>query len=277
MLRCNVEELRGRAAKLALRIERWFQLDFAEDRIAAATIFESKRDAGTVLTDLRKHFDETGKFRAIKYAARRNSFLCYPDEKGRHGNGMFCSMFVVLCYQIAGLEDYVKAAPHTDTLLRISDKKMRPKDFKQIEKDVVKGKPGSCDRTDFTGYHAYTEKLREDDPYQLGSVAENEPGKRRSKFEYRPSIDYWDFSKCPSIATANWAGIVTAGMMVDSKIVMPRGLYDSLVADGAGWTDMGDLTGKQDFEDLAFITQRAKELAAESEVRRQSWVRGRVV
>jgi hypothetical protein len=169
VVRAKSNDLAHAAAKLAAYLQRWFQVEFSESRVAAATVFEQKRGDNTLtlLQDLRDHFNTTGKFRAIKYAARRKGFMCYPHEKRQLAEGMFCNMFVVLCYQIAGLEPYVKAADYKDTQLRISDKKMVPKDLKSIEKDAVKGKAGSCDSVDFAEYQRYSAKLKEHDPTSL--------------------------------------------------------------------------------------------------------------
>jgi hypothetical protein len=276
ILRCKDSNLARCAARQALYWQRWFQLDFSEQRIADATSFEQKY-SGEMLARLRSHFDSTGKYRAIKYAARRNSFLCYPDREGNSGKGMFCSMFVVICYQVAGLEDYVTPARHTDTMLRISDKKMAPDDCRKVKEKLVSDGPTGCSALDFSGYEQYTQRLKDSNPYGLDNMEEREAGVRRKKLVYRPSIEYWDFKKCPSIGAANWAGIFTKGMMVDSKIVMPRGLYDSLLDDGDGWKDMGDLTGKQSFEDDKAVKARATNLAGEMAQRRLNWVNGRVV
>lgn len=275
VLRCKNRALAQRAAKQALYWQRWFQLEFSEDRITNATFFEKKFSSETVAR-LREHFETTGKYRAIKYAARREGFLCYPDEEGESGKGMFCSMFVVICYQVAGLEDYVKPAKYTDTMLRISDKKMSPDDCRKVKAKLVTDNPSGCGDLEFQRYESYTQKLKEANPYGLDHFEESEPGARRKKLVYRPSIEYWDFAK-GSISSANWAGIVTAGMMVDAKVVMPRGLYDSLAADGDGWEDLGDLTGAQKFEAADDVKARATNLLAESALRRQSWVKGRVV
>lgn len=278
ILRCRSRELAAVAARLALYWQRWFQLEFSETRVTNATYFEQKPRSGAtaLVADLRSQFAATGKFRAIKYAARRNGFLSYPDEEGKSGKGMFCSMFVAICYQIAGLGDYVNAADYTDSMLRISDKKMRTKDCSSIKKTLVDDKKsGCCKSADFEAYKTYTQNLRDQQNlYELGNFVGGKAGARQKKVSYRPSIEYWKFEKGP-IGSADWARIFTKGMMVDAKIVMPRGLYDSLVDDPDGWIDLGDLTGEQKFEDPTDIKARAELLSQDMARQRQSWVKSR--
>jgi hypothetical protein len=284
ILRCRNTELARHAARLALYWQRWFQLGFSDVRRANATYYEDQyrknaenehgNNAARHVAGLRRHFFETGMFRAIKYAARREGFLSYPGESGESGQGMFCSMFVVVCYQVAGLRDVVKTADVSDRLLRVSDKKMEAKDLKEIKAWVEKNSAGKCNWVDWELYRRHTLALKERNHYELDSFEEAESrGGRRKKLVYQPSILYWDFKKAPSILGFDWAQAITKGMMVDAKIVMPRGLYDSLVDDKAGWRDMGDLVGPQHFEKPEDIQNRAKQLADEMAQRRKTWVK----
>ena len=150
VVRCRNENLRQDAARLALYWQRWFQFGFSDNRRTNATVFEnmrSSKSAAERVSDLRAHFRETGMFRAIKYAARRNGFLCYPNESGESGQGMYCSMFVAICYQVAGISDVVRTADVSDPLLRVSDKKMSEKDLTRVRKQMGKAAM-ACDVAD---------------------------------------------------------------------------------------------------------------------------------
>ena len=207
-----------------------------------AVKFENKNAVNLVPTQ-RDLFNKSGKFRAIKYAARRNGGLIYPSEKDPRieGNrGIFCSMFVVLCYQVAGLEGLVEAAPHG---LRVSDKKMEEKDMKRYKKRCAK----SVDTTDLLNFEMYLGHLKEIDPYKLD--AENPEGSnKRWLTKYRPSLEFWK-SKTSNVESCNWPNIITKGMMVDSKVILPMGLLASLVDDLDAWSPEGFVKDKGVFSE----------------------------
>lgn len=134
----------------------------------------------------RKLFDEVGKFRAIKFTARRNGDLIYPSETDPRieGNrGMFCSMFVVVCYQVAGLESLVRVAPSG---LRVSDKCTAKRDL--LVRFLKSGGTMGAGEEDRQQFDHYLGRLTEVDPYVLHksgsgnakavaqSVADAEPG-----------------------------------------------------------------------------------------------------
>lgn len=116
VVRCRNEPLRKAATEFA---RRWNALavPYSNFRRRAAMVHEEKF-GGDLVSVHRKLFDEVGKFRAIKYTARRGGDLIYPSEKDPRieGNrGMLCSMFVVVCYQVAGLQTLVARRRATPT------------------------------------------------------------------------------------------------------------------------------------------------------------------
>ena len=253
IVRCRDDNLRARAAYFAKRWNRFF-VPFGGERGGVAAEHEKRfNDAGSLIAEHRSLFKNAGKYRAIKYAARRDGFPCYPTDEGQgpFGQGMFCSMFVVVCYQVAGLEAVVRAADATDTGLRISDKK-------STDRSEVQSMAPRAMSVDVTRFHNYTHFLRDTNPYQVSTKAH--PGHERRKGKrYEPSIAYWRYDLEPIIETTDWENYVTEGMMVDAKVIYPTGLYESLCADNAGWQDMGNLVGLAETEAKADFNARVRE------------------
>lgn len=113
VFRCGDRALAAKAASWATRWVDEFPAPFSPRRYGVAVSHEVKH-ANDVVEAHRSLFQKFGKFRAIKYAARRNGQLIYPSEKDprtKGNRGMFCSMFVAVCYQVAGLQDLVESAP----------------------------------------------------------------------------------------------------------------------------------------------------------------------
>ena len=272
VVRCRKEPLRKAAAEFA---RRWTELamPYSNHRRRAATAHEEK-SRGDVVAIHRKLFDQLGKFRAIKFAARRSGDLIYPSEKDPRieGNrGMFCSMFVAVCYQVAGLQDLVQEAP---TGMRVSDKSTTKKDLKKAKKKLG---AAPVDRDQFEGYLG---RLTEVDPYMLHDFGSGEAkavaeavGKAEKRRPtrgfgtvYQPSLAFWRSDLC-SIATCNWPQYITKGMMLDAKVIMPDGMLKCLLDDlgeSGGWEVLGILGAvgtylrpKKD-EDIKRLAQQKK-------------------
>jgi hypothetical protein len=242
VFRCQDQGLASKAAAWALRWVNESPAPFALHRYKMAVEFQKQHEEDLVPTQ-RKLFDQSGKFRAIKYAARRNAQLIYPSEKDpriKDNRGMFCSMFVVVCYQVAGLADLVDAAPEG---LYVSDKKMEKKDIKTYKKRCA----ASVNQADLYKFEMYLGHLKEIDPYSLGERKPKGVVKVR-KMEYTPSLEYWN-GKASNVESCNWPNLITKGMMVDSKVIMPMGLLASLVDDKETWSDMGFLRDKSAYSE----------------------------
>lgn len=266
VLRCNREELAGKAGNYA---KRWsqYKMPFATQREGFADSFERRFDsASDIVNRHRDLFHQQGKYRAIKYAARRNGPLSYPTDEDNIGKGMFCSMFVVVCFQVAGLEGVVKAHAG-DANHRVSDKKMTDDQWKAFAKD---SDAGWLDRV---RYGNYLQKLKSLDPYDFPAIAKHpdQPvGQRKPGVSYTPGIACWDFSQEKSIQSVHWSQYLTTGMKVDCKIIHPTGLFASLMDDSTQWSDKGILSGAADHsESLAAKNQRLEDIAKRSTVLQQ--------
>lgn len=249
VVRCRNDALRKAAAAFA---RRWTDLamPYSNFRRRAATLHEEKSGADVVAVH-RKLFDEIGKFRAIKFTARRSGDLIYPSEKDPRieGNrGMFCSMFVAVCYQVAGLQGLVREA---SSGIHVSDKCTVKKDF--FGRSPKREKFGAADE-DNRQFDHYLGRLTELDPYLLHEIGEKNlvadavaKAKPRKPIpwgaSYQPSLAFWRSEVCP-VATCNWPQYITKGMMLDAKVIMPFGLLECLLDDlgeTGGWEVMGIL------------------------------------
>ena len=254
VVRCRNPMLSKMAASNA---HRWTELamPYSNFRRRLATVHADKEQAHLVASH-RELFNRIGKFRAIKYAARRNGDLIYPSEKDPRieGNrGMFCSMFVAVCYQVAGLESLVASAPDG---IRVSDKSTALRDLSKGDwKDIRK--VSSIPKEDVLNFQAYLACLKDIDPYVLFSgtkevqlvedAARKAPAPEKPRWrlrgsDYSPSLAFW---RGPApVSTCDWPQHITKGMMVDAKVIMPEGLLLCLlddVGETGGWEVMGML------------------------------------
>jgi hypothetical protein len=239
--------------------ERWLEYPapFAPLRLDIARDHE-KKHKGDLVKLHRELFQKYGKYRAIKYAARREGFLIYPSEKDSRvpGNrGMFCSMFVALCYQVAGLQELVECPPKG---VLVSDKKMTPAEMKKYEEEALifskehPGWVGDLKQIDLQDFKWYIGQLNEFDPYKLETGNTKFKGAQKNSPQltyatFRPSLEFWKgemlIFQCP------WFKYITKGMMLDAKVIMPGGLLECLEDDKKDWEVMGVLTGERAFSE----------------------------
>ena len=189
-------------------------------------------------------FRERGKFRAIKYAARRSEILCYPNEDG-NSRGLTCTMFGILCYQVAGISKSVwktrELFPGCN-MVRVSDKKLTPADIEILKKMVQAGKVNSMDCTQ---YLSYVQTLQSGNEYQIDwDLAARDPSKRPASprlpgYQYIPSLLCWH-SNTP-INAFSFEHAMTPGLMVDAKIATSEQWRLCLEKDSKNWTNMGYL------------------------------------
>jgi hypothetical protein len=74
-----------------------------------------------------------------------------------------------------------------------------------------------------------------------------------------PSIAFWDFAHERSLQSVHWSDYFTKGMKVDCKIVHPTGLFECLLDDGDGWSDLGVLVGPASYSETR--EEKARRLA----------------
>jgi hypothetical protein len=265
ILRCKRAELAATAAEYARRWSDRFQIDFSNERAGNSETFENKlrKDWVTPSEVVRVHrrlFDSVGKWRAIKYAARRNGYLCYPGDDDYKGKGMHCSMFATVCYQVAGLDSVVQAAPD-DPNTRVSDKRMWQGGEKALEEFKM-------NQTDVVMYGAYVRTLQEHDFYDLGKKPSS-PKSSPQNVKYLPAASLWRGKM--SVSSTNWPTLITEGMQVDAKVVKSTSLYQSLCRDADGWEDLGDLTGEKRVE-VGDRGTRLKDRNAKAVQERREWL-----
>jgi len=240
----------AQVAKAVKFASQWAQYEnrYDKPRIDVKTAYrQMHRNLGTpssrVTAEMTKLFWEKGRFRAIKYAARRSSILCYPGDDGQSGHGMTCCMFAILCYQVAGIAKQVNKLDPAQPRTRVSDKKMNANDLGVLEKMMALQRfPHGV----FIEYKQYVQGIQENNEYHIDWAKAGKPevqkgpsAPKKVGFEYFPSIMMW---RDPStFATFDWSSAVTPGMMLDAKIANPQHVWDSLTANSADWDFRGSM------------------------------------
>ncbi len=251
IFRCTKAGMALSAAQYASQWAR-YETRYDKNRIDVKTAFrEMHRNLGTSADDMNRmminRFMELGRFRAIKYAARRNGILCYPGDDGNNGHGMTCCMFAILCYQVAGIANEVVPLDPADPLLRVSDKKMDQKDLATLKRQMqILGFDGSA----FREYQAYVTRIQEQNEYRIDWAAAGKPvvdkgvpAAKHASFRYCPSILMWEHPA--TFHSFDWLSAVTPGMMLDAKIANPQHVWSSLDNDKTNWTYLGSMAAEQ--------------------------------
>ncbi len=142
-----------------------YETPYDNDRRTVKEAYRSAIPENTSIVGLMQElFLRHGKFRAIKYTARRDEILCYPHEEGG-SRGLTCTMFVILCYQAAGLSDHVaKTGSFYLKPARVSDKKMNVEELKIL--DQMAKTPQLNDK-DLEEYKVYVANLQSDNEYKI--------------------------------------------------------------------------------------------------------------
>jgi hypothetical protein len=236
-------ELIGKAVKFA---SRWtmYQTPYDQERKNLKEGYRNILDSEGVKADaipqrMRELFNRHGKFRAIKYASRRRGILCYPGEDGT-SRGLTCTMFVILCYQVAAIAEHVRKTHQLglggSASVRVSDKKLQPSDEAILKSLVTKGR---LDAQDLRDYIEYVRTIQSGNEYSIDwELAYREPSTRpasprRPGFQYFPSLLCWDGP--PSMHAFDFAAAMTPAFMVDSKITTSEQLRLCIEADGEHW------------------------------------------
>jgi hypothetical protein len=245
--RClNADQVR-KAIKYATQ---WAQYEnrYDKPRIDVKTAYrQMHRNLGTpapqIAAEMQRLFWTKGRFRAIKYAARRASILCYPGDDGESGHGMTCCMFAILCNQVAGIASHVNKLDSAQPFVRVSDKKMSPEDLRVLQKMMaIQGFPAGV----FMEYQQYVQGLKEQNEYQINwevaqkaAVQKGPSAQKKVGFTYYPSILMW--RDPTTFATFDWSHAITPGMQLDAKIANPQHVWDSLTANIADWDYRGSM------------------------------------
>lgn len=251
----QVFRMRGRPQHLrrSLRqVKRWarFESPYDKFRIDLKTKFRNSvtrklGDEGAKRGLMERLFREQGCFRAIKFAARRRQIMCYPgDDESSAGRGVTCCMFAILCYQVAGLVDYVTPIGFNDFDLRVSDKKMTESELKKLIKSMKK----TPNNVDVQAYKKYISKLHSKNPYDVDwkSLGESRMVRkdghraRSSDYSFLPSLNFWKDPSQP-ITTLDWDQAITPGLMLDAKIANPEDLFRALSFDASNWKYVGSM------------------------------------
>jgi len=109
VFRCKDEKMAELAANIA---DNWasYNTPYDEQRLEIGTkvynartrMLPSEEQKEAAAPFYRKDFEETGKYRLVKYAARRGAAINLPKGEGA-GRGVWSGMFALMCYQTAAV------------------------------------------------------------------------------------------------------------------------------------------------------------------------------
>lgn len=247
VFRCQRPEQVQKAVKFA---QHWAQYEnrYDKPRIDVKSAYrQMHRNLNTssaqVQAEMRRLFWVKGRFRAIKYAARRASILCYPGDDGESGRGMTCCMFAILCYQVAGIAKQVNKLDPAQPFIRVSDKKMNGQDLAVLKKMMALSQ---FTTGTYMEYEQYVQNIQEQNEYRIdwnvAQKAEVQKGPSAPKkvgSVYYPSIMMWRDGR--TFTMFDWTDAVSPGMMLDAKIANPQHVWESLLSNGADWQFVGSM------------------------------------
>lgn len=212
------------------------------------TVHQNDRSA-VAAAACRKDFEDTGKYRLVKYAARRGASITLPEGHGR-GRGVWCAMFTLLCYQTAAVAKagLVKSVVGDEAHRWVSDKYNDPKQtasyfsantqkkthFFQFSKQKTAKKATD----NFTKHVEKTHALKEFNGYEHKSFHK---ATVKDHPLHTPSLIAWDYEKFGDIKEFDFESILSSGLMLEQKTTDPEILMHSLSQDQRLWQRAGTL------------------------------------
>ncbi len=253
VFRCKDNKLAEIAAHIA---DNWasYSTPYDEKRLEVGTRIYNARTRHSrpeeqkekALPSYRQDFDETGKYRLVKYAARRGASLTLPEGKGK-GRGMWCGMFGLLCYQTAAVAkaELVKPLVGDGQHSWVSDKYHDPS---QVEKYFQADAPKKSQIFKFAkhkkavneatqNYNTYVQKTQGKDEFV--GVAHHPAHKEVAKNHetYAPSLAAWDFAKHGDIKNFDFEPYLSKGLMIEQKTADPGVFMHALSQDPNMWSN----------------------------------------
>jgi hypothetical protein len=256
VFRCKDSKLADLAALIA---DNWasYNTPYDEQRLQIGTkVYSLRTNAvdpterqAVAVTACRKDFEDTGKYRLVKYAARRGASITLPEGHGR-GRGVWCAMFTLMCYQTAAVAKaaLVKPVVGDGEHRWVSDKYNDPKQTKSY---FSSNAPAKSHLFQFTtqkpqkeaakNYTKYVEKihgLKEYSGYDHKDFHKLTVNKHAM---HSPSLIAWDFAKYGDIKAFDFEPILSSGLMLEQKTTDPEILMHSLDQDKKLWKKEGTL------------------------------------
>lgn len=202
----------------------------------------------------RKDFENTGKYRLVKYAARRGSSINLPEGKGK-GRGVWCAMFALMCYQTAAVTKagLVKPVVGDGEHRWVSDKYSNPKETKAYFESTApkkshifkyaKYKKSENDAT--TCYENYVDKIRGKGEFQGHQHKDFHKEVVKDHESYSPSIIAWDFAKHGDIQNFDFKAVLSDGLMLEQKTTDPEVFMQALSQDKSMWENLNEQHGNK--------------------------------
>lgn len=209
--------------------------------------FSNMETKDAVLKASREDFETTGKYRLVKYAARRGAPINLPKELGR-GRGVWCAMFVLMCYQTAAVAKagIVKALVGDGQHRWVSDKYHDPG---QVEQYFNDGAPNKAQffklakykkavAASIQNYNNYVVKLKGKEEFFQYKHIEVHKGFNEQHALFFPSLCAWDYAKYGDIQEFDFKSVLTEGLMLEQKTTDPEVFLHSLRQDPEHWEEV---------------------------------------
>jgi hypothetical protein len=255
VFRSNDPEANLLSAHIAKQWAR-YQVPYDEQRLQAGSRKDSSRkkvgnveeDRNASLHAAQHEFNQSGRFRCIKYAARRMTSSNLPPPYGR-GRGVRCGMFALMCHQTARLAkaDLVEPLCGSQSTPWVSDKYTNTKALpeKYSEKPTSfnpkiliehaqrkKNWPAQLRK-----YDAYQQKLMSPEEFRGYKHHADHKQVTKEHAVYSPSIIAWDYQKNGEIDKYPFENVLTKGLMLEQKTIDPDTFAFSLQKDAGNWQE----------------------------------------
>ncbi|MCB1828477.1 MAG: hypothetical protein KDH94_08605, partial [Coxiellaceae bacterium] len=196
-------------------------------------------------------FDQSGRYRMVKYASRRMGPVNLPEGIGR-GRGARCAMFALMCYQTAamtkaGLVDpivggdkypwtsdkytdikslskYGPEKPESFSLRNLQQYAQAKKQYKQCLRSYSTHVERTRSENEFDNYKHYHEHKQYDQSHQI----------------FPPSLVAWDFQTNGNLSTFDFKDVLSTGLMLEQKTIDPDIFMYALAQDTKMWTSPGE-------------------------------------
>ena len=251
VFRCKDQKLAELAAHIA---DSWasYNTPYDEQRLEIGTKvynartrnFRPEEQKAGSAPAYREDFDETGKYRLVKYAARRGASISVPQENGK-GRGVWCGMFGLMCYQTAAVAKagLVKPLVGDGQHRWVSDKYHDPvQTQKYFDSNApkktqlfkyAKYKKSANEATQ--NYNNYVEKTRGKDEFVGRQHIDAHKKVVKDHATHTPSLAAWDFAKQGDIRKFDFEPILSKGLMIEQKTADPGIFMHSLSEDSNMW------------------------------------------
>jgi hypothetical protein len=241
IFRCKNKDIIFKVVEYAKRFSEKKDIPYSWIRLLCANDFKSLtiRLAGSRFSPdiLNQMFRISGLFRAIKFAARRDTHLTFNPfsiEEGKIPKGLRCASLVCLIVQIAALDQFVEPVKIGDWV--------STKYFKDSCQEMLAEKIGSKSAEAFLAFKEKSDYSVERNDEDKTILVQKKSKRDDSHDSYECALSKWSGERTiDAISDDEFEKMFGQAFMVDAKYVTARDLYGLLKADAKMWQMVGNL------------------------------------